>query len=111
VGAPPFTSPWRASPLGGTLPPMTASAASRARADRLRERIAAIRKEHSVATARARMNGTEIPPYSQLGALGVADHLPAMVQAQDVNRHLLASLDGLLLLIEQEQERARATDG
>jgi hypothetical protein len=90
---------------------MTASAASRARADRLRERIAAIRKEHSVATARARMNGTEIPPYSQLGALGVADHLPAMVQAQDVNRHLLASLDGLLLLIEQEQERARATDG
>jgi hypothetical protein len=86
---------------------MPASAASRARADRLRERIAAIRKEHSVATARAMMDGTVAPPYSQLGALGLADHVPAMVQAQDVNRHVLASLEGLLLLIEQEQRRAR----
>ncbi|UZJ25892.1 hypothetical protein RHODO2019_05515 [Rhodococcus antarcticus] len=84
---------------------MPATAASRARADRLRERIAAIRKEHSVATARARMNGTATPPYSQLGALGVADHFPAMVEAQEVNRHLLGSLGHLLLLIDQEQAR------
>jgi hypothetical protein len=76
--------------------------ASRARADRLRERIAAIRHEHSVATARARMGGTATPPHSQLGALGLADHFPARFQAQDVNRHVLASLEGLLLVIEQE---------
>ncbi|UZJ26271.1 hypothetical protein RHODO2019_07665 [Rhodococcus antarcticus] len=85
---------------------MRATAASRARADRLRERIAAVRREHSVATARAQVAGTDHPPYSHLGALGLADHFPAMVQAQDVNRHVLASLEGLLLLIEQEQARA-----
>ncbi len=63
-----------------------------------------------MATARAGMDGTETPPSSQLGALGVADHFPAMVEAQDVNRHLIGSLEHLLLLIEQEQERLRATD-
>jgi hypothetical protein len=86
---------------------MSATAASRARADLLRQRIVAIRHEHSVATARAQVAGNAHPPYSHLGALGLADHFPAMVQAQDVNRHLLASLEGLLLLIEQEQARAR----
>jgi hypothetical protein len=34
--------------------------------------------------------------------------MPAMVEAQDVNQHMLASLEGLLLLIEREQEWARA---
>jgi hypothetical protein len=85
---------------------MPATAASRARADRLRERIAAIRKAHSVATARARADDTPLPSEVHLGALGVADHFAAMVQAQEVNRHLLSSLKDLLLLIEQEQVRA-----
>ena len=83
-----------------------ATVASRARADLLRDRIAVIRVGHSKATARARADGTELPPYSHLGALGLADHFPAMVAAQVVNRHLLAALGNLLLLIEQEQQRS-----
>ncbi|MBC7679383.1 MAG: hypothetical protein H7233_10385 [Pseudorhodobacter sp.] len=85
---------------------MPPTVASRARADLLRVRVAAIRAEHSRATARARADDTELPPYSHLGALGLADHFPAMVAAQEVDRHLLAALGNLLLLIEQEQQRA-----
>lgn len=85
-----------------------ASVASRARADLLRDRIAMIRAEHSQATARARADGTELAPYPHLGALGLADHFPAMVAAQAVNRHLLAAF-GDLLLVEQEQQRAATT--
>ena len=83
--------------------------ASRARADLLRNRIATVRAEHSRATARAWADGTELPQYSHLGALGLADHIPAMIAAQEVDRHLLAALEDLLLLIEQEQQQVTPT--
>ena len=87
---------------------MSQTTASRARADLLRERIAAIRREHSVATGRARAAGTPLPADSQLGALSLADHFPAQVAAQEVDRNMLAALSDLLRLIEHEQARAGA---
>lgn len=84
---------------------MSSTTASRARADLLRERIATVRKGHARATALAQVQGTVPPPESHLAAFGVADHFPAMVASQEVNRHLLASLANLLTYIEREQGR------
>ena len=87
---------------------MPQTTASRDRADLLRNRVATVRKAHSVARARARARARaqaleiEPPPYSHLGVLGIADHFPAMVAAQDVDRHLLGSLEQALLRVEHE---------
>ena len=81
---------------------MPQTTASRARADLLRKRIATVRKAHSAARARAQALEIDPPPYSHLGVLGIADHFPAMVAAQDVDRHLLGSLEQALLRVEHE---------
>lgn len=82
---------------------MTSTTASRARAALLRQRIASVRTAHARATALAQVHGTAAPPESHLAALGVADHFPAVVASQEVNRHLLASLVDLLTYVEREQ--------
>lgn len=86
---------------------MPSTSASRDRADRLRERIATIRKAHAQATALAQVEHTAGPPESHLAALGVADHLPAAVALQEVNRQLLVAVESLLTFVERELERRR----
>lgn len=86
---------------------MPSTTASRDRADRLRERIAAIRESHAQATVHAQVEHTDRPPESHLAALGVADHLPAAVASQEVNRQLLASVENLLTFVERELEGLR----
>ena len=81
---------------------MPQTAASRARAERLRERIATIRKAHAQAGALAAMTGSEPPPYSHLGLLGVADYFPPVVADQTGDRHLIGSLEDALTLVERE---------
>ena len=85
---------------------MSSTVASRARADLLRDREASIRVEHSGATARALAARAELPLSSHLGARGLAEDFPAMVAEQAVDRHLLSAPGGLLLLMEQELQRA-----
>jgi hypothetical protein len=84
---------------------MPSTVASRGCADLLRDLVARVRHEHGQASARALVNGSQRPPDSDLAALGVADHFPVMVAAQDVNRHLLSSVEQLLTTVERERSR------
>lgn len=86
---------------------MTSTPASRARSEALTVRIAAVRKAHSQATALAQVHNTPGPPESHLSALGVADHFPAAVASQEVNRQLLAAVKNLLTHVERELDRAQ----
>lgn len=84
---------------------MPSTTASRDRAARLRQRIATTRKTHSQATALAQVHNTLGPPESHLSALGVADHFPAAVASQNVNRQLLTAVENLLTHVERELDR------
>ena len=84
---------------------MPSTAASRQRADLLRERIATARKAHAQAVAHARMFDTPEPPDSYLAALGLADFHVAKVAEQTGNRHEHGAMEQLLTFVERELAR------